>query len=310
MSQTTAFLSDQAAVAPQSLIEKAKRPDTPRVAIARAGAPLPMAAAKDATDAGLMTPIFVGEADAIAAEAKTLGWDISAFQVIETTGEEEAGLAAAKLCGEGGADVLMKGNLHTDVFMKSALNRDAGLRTGARLVHIFLMTAPDSDRPLLITDAAVNVAPDLTTRQSAIQHCADMLDKLGIADPKIALLSATESVVESVPSSVEAHELSEWARENVSNATTYGPLAMDLILSPEAVATKGMSDNPVAGQADAVVVPDIVSGNALFKTLVYTNGACAAGIVMGAKVPILLTSRADPPAARLASVALASLMTG
>lgn len=309
MTQPTAFLSDLQAKAPQSLLDLAKRPVMPRVAIARAGAALPMAAAKDATQANLMQPIFIGEKDQIEAEAKALSWDISAFEIIETEGEADAGFAAAKLCGDGGADILMKGNLHTDVFMKSALNREAGLRTGARLVHIFLMTAPDSDRPLLISDAAVNVAPDQETRQSAIQHCADMLSKLGIERPKIALLSATESVVASVPSSVDADELARWAAENISGADVAGPLALDLILSAEAVATKGLSDNPVAGQADAVIVPDIVSGNALFKALVYTKGACAAGIVMGAKVPILLTSRADPPAARIASVALASIMS-
>jgi len=156
----------------------------------------------------------------------------------------------------------------------------------------------------------VNVAPDLETRQAAITHCADLCIKLGIERPKIALLSATESPIPAVPSSIEAQELADWAIDAVPQADVAGPLAMDLIFSAEAAATKGLADNPVAGNADAVVVPDIVSGNTLFKTLVYTSGACAAGVVMGAKVPILLTSRADPPSARMASIALAGILNG
>lgn len=308
MTNSTAFLSNLTASAPDDLIAKAVACPKPRVVIARAGAELPMQAAKDAVNAGLMVPIFTGEAEAIKKCADDLDWDISGFAVHETAGEAAAGLLAAELCGAGEADVLMKGHLHTDVFMKSALNRDAGLRTGQRLVHIFHMTAPDSNRALLISDAAVNVAPDLETRRAAITHSAAMLHALGVARPKIALLSATETPIPAVPSSVEAAELAKWAKDAVRDADVSGPLAMDLILSAAAAATKGLADDPVAGQADAIIVPDIVSGNAVFKTLAYTCGGCAAGVVMGAKVPILLTSRADPAPARMASVALASIM--
>ena len=308
MTQTSPFLTTRSATCPADLLAKAQSAPTPRVAIARANAPLPMEAAQEATEAGIMTPIFIGEAEGIRAEAATLGWDISGFAIHDTTGEEEAATRAADLCGAGEADVLMKGQLHSDTFMKAALRRDAGLRTDQRLVHIFHISHPDGGKPLLVSDAAVNVTPNIETRKSAIQSVTALLHTLGNARPKLAVLSATESVIASVPSSVEADELTAWARENVPGADTYGPLAMDLILSPEAVATKGLTDNPVAGKADAIIVPDIVSGNAIFKSLVYLSGGCAAGIVMGAKVPILLTSRADPPAARMASAALAAIV--
>lgn len=304
------FLSTREAVAPHDLIARAQGFGAPRVAIARAGSALPMEAAQDATKAGIMIPVFVGEADMIHAEAAALDWDISGYALHDTTGEEEAGRTAAALCGVGEADVLMKGQLHTDVFMKSAVSRDAGLRTGQRFVHIFHISHPDGGKPILISDAAVNVTPDLDTRQSSILEVKKLLNKLGNARPKIAILSATESAIPSVPSSMDGKALADWARDNVPDIDVSGPLAFDLIISPDAVATKKMGADPVAGQADAIIVPDIVSGNALFKAFVYLSGGCAAGIVTGAKVPILLTSRADPPAARIASAALAAISCG
>lgn len=307
---TSPFLSTREAQVPQDLIARAQTFGAPRVAIARAGAPLPMEAAMEATNAGIMIPVFVGEADMIRAEAAKLGWDISGYALHDTTGEEEAGLTAAGLCGAEEADVLMKGQLHTDVFMKSAVSRNAGLRTGQRFVHIFHITHPDGGKPILISDAAVNVNPDLITRQSAIVEVKKLLNKLGNDRPKIAILSATESAIPSVPSSMEGKALAEWARENVEGIDVSGPLALDLIMSPKAVAAKKLTDDPVAGNADAIIVPDIVSGNALFKAFVYLTGGCAAGVVTGAKVPILLTSRADPPAARIASAALAAISCG
>ena len=307
---TSPFLSTREAVAPADLIARAQRFGAPRVAIARAGSPLPMEAAMEATKAEIMVPIFVGEADMIRAEAEKLDWDISGFALHDTRGEKEAGRTAAALCGAGEADVLMKGQLHTDVFMKSAVSRDAGLRTGQRFVHIFHISHPDGGRPILISDAAVNVAPDLITRQSSIVEVKKLLNKLGNDRPRIAILSATESAIPSVPSSMEGKELADWARENVAGIDVSGPLAFDLIMSPQAAATKRMTDDPVAGHADAIIVPDIVAGNALFKAFVYLTGGCAAGVVTGAKVPILLTSRADPPAARIASAALAAISCG
>jgi phosphate acetyltransferase len=303
------FLTTRSPVSPADLISRAKAGTPPRVAIARAGASLPMQAAKEATQAGIMVPVLVGEAEMIAAEAKALNWDISAFRVVDADGEAASGLAAAQLCGAGEADVLMKGQLHTDAFMKAALNRDAGLRSGNRLVHIFHISHPDGGKPLLISDAAVNVSPNIETRREATRSVVSLLHALGNERPKVAFLSATESAILSVPSSIEAQELADWAKAEVTGADFSGPLALDLILSPDSVVTKGVTNDPVAGMADAIIVPDIVSGNAIFKSLVYLSGGCAGGIVLGAKVPILLTSRADPAAARLASIALAAIVS-
>lgn len=286
----------------------ADKATTPRVAIARAGSPLPMQAARDATAANMMEPVFTGERSMIEAEAEKLGWDISPFTIIEAEGEEASGLAAAIACGEGRADILMKGQLHTDVFMRTALARSAGLRMGKRFVHLFHLSHPDGGKPMILSDGAVNVDPNIETRKGATREAVKLLHLLGNTRPKLAFLSATESVLAGVPSSGEARELRDWARAEIADADFSGPLAMDLILSPHAVATKKLTDDPVAGHADAIIVPDIVSGNALFKSMVYMTGACAAGIVMGAKVPILLTSRADPAAARMASCALAAIV--
>ncbi|WP_439156558.1 phosphate acyltransferase [Yoonia sp.] len=295
---------------PQDLLIRANRFAPPRVAIARAGAPLPMLAAKEATKAGVMVPVFVGEADMIRAEAARLGWDISGYVIYDTAGEQQAGEIAAALCGAGEADVLMKGQLHTDVFMKAAVSRDAGLRTGQRFVHIFHISHPDGGRPILISDAAVNVTPDLETRKASIAEVKALLNRLDTPRPKIAILSATESAIASVPSSMDGDALATWAKREFTDMDVSGPLALDLIMSPDAAATKGLTADPVAGHADAIIVPDIVSGNALFKAFVYFTGGCAAGLVTGAKVPILLTSRADPPAARIASAALAAISCG
>ena len=308
MTISNGFLSSAAAVCPQNLLKLAAKSPPPKVAIARAGAALPMQAAKEATQAGIMNPIFVGEQDRIQAVAQNLDWDISGFSLIHAEGEAASANAAALACSEGHADVLMKGDLHTDQFMKAVLTRANGLRTENRLVHIFYISSPDESKTLMVSDAAVNVSPDLETRKAATVACKEILKKTGVARPKIAFLSATESEIPSVPSSLEAGELRTWASETMTDADFSGPLALDLILSPESAAVKGLGDDKVAGQADAVIVPDIVSGNTLFKSLVYLSGGCAAGIVMGAKVPVLLTSRADPAAARLASAALASIV--
>ncbi|WP_298361671.1 phosphate acyltransferase [uncultured Litoreibacter sp.] len=307
MSSENPFLSTREAVCPPNLLEMAQNATSPRVAIARAGAPLPMEAARDATEANIMEPVFTGERHMIEAEAEKLNWDISQFQLIEAEGEADSGMAAAMACGDGRADVMMKGQLHSDTFMRAALARDAGLRTGNRLVHIFHISHPDGGPSITISDAAVNVDPNIETRKDATREVVKLLHMIGNDRPKVAFLSATESVLPAVPSSVEADELATWAKSEIEGADFSGPLALDLILSPAAVATKKLTADPVAGKADAIIVPDIVSGNSLFKSFVYLTGGCAAGIVMGAKVPVLLTSRADPPAARMASICLAAI---
>jgi len=301
------FISGADPICPADFLKRARMGKAPRVAIARAGASLPMLAAHEATNEGIMIPIFVGETDDIILEASKLSWDISKYKIIDTNGEAEAASVAANLCGLGKADVLMKGQLHTDVFMKAALNRDAGLRIGAKFVHLFAMSHPSGGTPIVISDAAVNVNPDIETRKDATKSVVKLLKSLGVEFPKIAFLSATESIIPSVLSSVEGAELSEWAKQEIPNAHFSGPLALDLIISEKSSVIKGLSNDPVAGFADGIIVPEIVSGNTLFKSMVYMAGACAGGIVVCGKVPILLTSRADSAAARLSSISLATI---
>jgi len=307
-SDNSPFLSKSKPVCPPELLQKAQALPPSVVAIAGADAKLPMSAAKEATDAGIMKPLFTGNLDEIQRLADDLAWDISRYKLINTKGEESAAAAAAQVCGQGQADVMMKGQVHTDTFVRAALSREYGLRTDQKLVHIFHITAPGGGRPLLLTDAAVNVNPTIETLQIATRAAVTMSRTLGTVKPSVAYLSATESPIPSVPSAVAARELSNWAKANISDAEFSGPLAFDLILSKQAAGIKNMGDDPVAGAADIIVVPDIVSGNSIFKALVYLSGGCAAGIVTGAAVPLLLTSRADTAAARLASVALAGIM--
>lgn len=303
------FLDPRPPVCPQSLLDKARAAaNRARVAVANAGAPLPMAACKAAVEAGLIEPVLVGNRAGIVEEAQRLDWNIGAFELIEAEGEEAAAKAATEAVREGRADILMKGQLHTDVIMKAALDRDNGIRAGRRFVHVFHITTPDSERPLFITDCAVNVIPDMKTRQVAVDCVLEVCRAVGVDEPKVAILSATEEVIESVPSSIDADALATWARETYPQAHFSGPLALDLILSQEAVRIKKRESDPVAGDADAIIVPELVSGNALFKAIVYLRAGCAAGVVMGGKVPMVLTSRADPPAARLASLALAAVL--
>jgi phosphate acetyltransferase len=190
--------------------------------------------------------------------------------------------------------------------MAGILKRDNGIRGDQRLVHIFALFPPDGGKPLLISDAAVNVEPDLLTRQTMLTEMARIARMLGQNRPRLAIISATETPIPSVPSSMAARELADWGKANLPWADISGPLSLDLALSPDAVAIKMIKDDPVAGYADGLLMPELTSGNVLFKSLVWFNGACAAGVVSGGKVPIMLTSRADPPAARIASVALAA----
>ena len=190
--------------------------------------------------------------------------------------------------------------------MGGLVKREAGVRVGRRLIHIFIMLPPNGGDPLLISDAAINIRPDINTRVEAALLMAEMSRKLGCARPKVAILSATESILPAMPSSVEANEIASLAQEKDPHADFFGPLSFDLAISQRAAKEKGVN-NKVAGKANALVVPDIVSGNVLFKSLVWCAGGLAAGLVLGGAVPIVLTSRSDPPEARLAAIALASL---
>jgi phosphate acetyltransferase len=262
--------------------------------------------ARAAAAAKLVVPILIGEPGIIAKDAAAMGWNLSGVEIIPAEGEDGAIAAAIALFSEGRVAGLAKGQLHTDVFMSGIVKRAAGIRTGKRLVHLFAMLPPTGGRPLMISDAAVNVAPDIETRVEAALYMADMSRRLGELRPRIAVLSATESVLPAMPSSGEAAEIALRAAAIDTEADFAGPLSFDLAVSPKAVAMKCV-EGPVAGVADGLVVPDIVSGNILFKSIVWFGGGLAAGLVLGGAIPIILTSRSDPPAARLASLALAAI---
>ena len=300
-------MSTEAAVQiPTSLVEAAAKLPPMRTAIVNAGTPLVMESAQLATEARILEPVLFGKREDILTSADALDWDVSGIEIVDADDEAVAATEAAFAAGSGDVAALMKGHVHTNTLMRAVLNKNAGLRAGRRLAHVFAMYLPDRQNPLLISDAALNVAPDEETHQAIILNCIDVAQALGVSRPKVALLSATEEPTETVPSSMHAAALSEWAQGEIDTADVFGPLALDLAVSPKSAQIKGIS-NPVAGHADAIVVPEIVAGNALFKALVNFAGACAAGLVTGAKVPVLLTSRADPPAARLASAALTAV---
>lgn len=295
-------------ICPPSLLAAAKAKPSCRVGVVNAGKKVVLESVRDAVEAGLLEPVLYGSEHRIKACAQEMAWAIDDFLLVPADSEAEAAGLAAKAAGRGELDVLMKGHIHTDAYLRAILDRAANLRTLDRLTHVFSMTFPGDDKPLLITDAAVNARPDFTTHKSIIANALKVAQQLGIKRPKVAFLSATETPNEHIPSSLVARELAAWAKDNIADAEFCGPLAFDLCVSKTAAKIKGM-DDPVAGAADIIVVPEVVVGNALFKAMVHMMGACSAGVVMGAKVPVILTSRADPVAARLASVALASLMS-
>ncbi len=209
---------------------------------------------------------------------------------------------------EGTATAIMKGQVHTSTFLKGLLPASAGLRSpGDRCGHVFHITAPSSDRPLLLTDAALNVRPDVGTRRECLRQAVRLARQLGVRRPKAAILSANEDPIPSLPDSMEAADIAAWAREAIEEVDVSGPMALDLIWSKGAAEAKGYV-SPVAGDADIVLAPDVTTGNAIFKLMALGMGCCAGGVVMGAKVPILLTSRSQGPAARLASAALGAIV--
>ncbi|MEM7084158.1 MAG: bifunctional enoyl-CoA hydratase/phosphate acetyltransferase [Pseudomonadota bacterium] len=298
------MLSDKPVEIPAGLLTRAQRCTPLQAVVANAGSRVVLESAKLAMDYGLLVPTLVGEASVIDREAHALGWDLSAVRTVPAADEHEAARTAVALVRDGEGDALVKGDVHTDVLLRAVLDKSRGIRTESLLSHVFHMTVPGSDQSLCITDAVLNVLPTLAQKQAILENAITLLHALGNPDPKIALLSAAETVSTAMPSSVEAAALRDWAQTHRLNATVDGPLAFDLAVSPEAATIKGLQ-SAVAGRSDALLVPNIETGNALFKMMVYFQAASAAGIVLGARVPIMLTSRADPPAARVASAALA-----
>lgn len=301
------MLSTEPFELPLSLISKAQANDPVAMAVVGADHPVALDSAKQATEAGLIIPTLVGDDARIRELADDAEWDLSDVSIVNAAPEGPTANAAAALASRGEVQALMKGQIHTDALMRGVLNRDAGLRTDRRVSHVFHMTVPGSEQALMITDGAVNVAPDEKTMMDVVYNAVGLAHALGYDMPKVAMLSGSESVIESMPSTVLAARIVERAKAGeIENADVDGPFALDNAVSPAAAELKGIS-GPVAGQADILAVPNIEMGNGLFKMLVYFRSALAAGIVLGAKVPIVLTSRADPPEARLAATAIAQI---
>jgi phosphate acetyltransferase len=301
------MLSEAPFEVPAYLMEKAGTLDRVRMAVAGADNAVALESARQAAEAGLIDPVLVGDAELIRAIARETGWDLSGIQIVDAAGEDKAPAAAVALAKANEVTALMKGHVHTDSLMKAVVNRELGLRTGRRLSHVFHMTVPSSDRVLLITDGAVNVTPDVGTKLDIVNNAVSLAHALGNPHPHVAMLSGTESVLHAMPSSVEAAEVVKRANNGeVAGAHVDGPFAFDNAVSPAAAKLKGI-DSPVAGNADILVVPNIEMGNGLFKMMVYFMSGVAAGVVLGASVPIVLTSRADPPEARLAAAAIATI---
>jgi phosphate acetyltransferase len=289
------------------------------VAIAQRLAPLPTAVAQpcdesslrgaiEAKDAGLITPILVGPKERVVEIARTLDLNLDGIELVDVPHSHAAAEKAVEIVRAGKAEMLMKGSLHSDELLGAVTNRETGLRTGRRISHVFVMDVPTHSQTLFVTDAAVNIAPDLMAKRDIVQNAIDLYAALGLGKPKVAILSAVETVTTAIPSTIDAAALCKMAdRGQITGGELDGPLAFDNAISLAAARVKGIK-SPVAGHAQILVVPDLEAGNMLAKNLTFISNADAAGIVLGAKVPVILTSRADNVRTRLASCAIAKLL--
>jgi phosphotransacetylase len=292
----------------EELVKLAQQHPPTRVAVAAAAHNLVLQSVQRAVGLGLIVPLLVGREEDIRAEAAAIGWELRDEQVVSTATNKIAATVAVDLVRRGEADVLMKGYLHTDEMLRAVLNHDTGLRTDRLLTHVFVMEVPTYHKLLLITDAAININPDISQKAAITQNAVDLARKLGVGRPKVAALSSVETINPNIPSTVHAACLSKMAeRGQIKGAVVDGPLAFDNAISAEAAREKGI-DSPVSGDVDVVIVPDLDAGNILSKNLEYLASAKMAGIVMGATAPVVLTSRSDPPRARVYSLALASIL--
>jgi len=267
-----------------------------------------MAGVMEAVDAGLIAPVLVGEPDRIAAACQALGIKSDRFPVIAADGEAEAATRAVEQVHLGNAAAVMKGNLHSDVLLGAVVKRDIGLRTDKRLSHVFVTDMPGFDRLIAVTDGALNIAPDVASRADIIENAGLLARAYGVTIPNVAVMSAVETVNPAIQSSIDAQALTALSDDGrFVGLNVYGPLAMDNAISLGAAKIKGI-ESEVAGRADILAVPTIECGNMVVKALTFIAGADAAGIVMGAKVPVMLTSRADSPLARRMSCVLAVLV--
>ena len=298
------MLSNKEIICPNNLLDVAHRKKGVKAAVVNAGMPLPMLSVQDAVEENLIEPIFIGDKKEIQKCAEDLKWDISQYEIIDEPIENNTAPIAAKLASEDKVKIIVKGHIHTDILMKEVLKREYNLMGKTRLSHIWHMTVEKEDAPLIITDGALNVLPNIKTKMHILKNVVDFSHRIGISRPKVSILSATEEVIESVPTSLEAAELTKLAKKENLNADVFGPLAFDNSISKKSASIKGIK-NSVAGEADVLLVPSVEAGNALVKMMIYFMGACAAGVVIGGKVPVVITSRSDEAPARLASIAAA-----
>lgn len=290
------------------LMQAARGGDAVPTAVAHPCSAAAITAAVEAAQAGLIEPILVGPRARILAAAKDAGLDVTPYRIIDAPHSHAAAQQAVDLIRAGEAKQLMKGSLHTDELMGAVVNRATGLRTERRVSHVYLMDVPGHATPILITDAAINIAPTLEEKADIIRNAIDLAHVIGIETPRVAILSAVETVNPAIPSTLDAAALCKMAdRGQITGGLLDGPLAFDNAISAAAAKEKGIV-SPVAGQAEILVVPNLESGNMLAKQLTFLGGADAAGIVLGARVPIILTSRADSLRTRLASCAVAVLL--
>ena len=298
------MISDKQIVCPNNLLKVALKNKDVTAGIVNAGKTLPMLSVMEAVKENLITPIFIGDKNEIEKCAKDLNFDISKYEIINEPVENNTAKIAAELASKDKIKIIVKGHIHTDVLMKEVLKREYNLLGKTRLSHIWHMTLDKNDKPLIITDGALNVLPNVKTKMHILKNVVNFCNRIGIERPKVALLSATEEVLDSVQSSLDAKEITKLANNEKINADVFGPLAFDNSVSKKSAAIKGIK-NSVAGQADVLLVPSVETGNGLVKMMIYFMGACAAGVVIGGKVPVVITSRSDDAPARLASMAAA-----
>ena len=290
------------------LIAAAQKAATIRVAVAHPCDDVSLRGAVEAKRLGLIEPILVGPMERVRSIAAQAGLDLGAMEIVTSAHSQDSAVKAVELVKAGRAEALMKGSLHTDELMSAVVSREFGIRTARRISHCFIMDVPGHPEPLIITDAAVNIAPDLDAKVDIIQNAIDLARDMGLPEVRVAILSAMETVTAKAPSTIEAAALSKMAdRGQITGAFVDGPFALDNAISPEAAAVKKIA-SPVAGRANVLVVPDLEAGNMLAKSLSFLARADAAGIVLGARVPIILTSRADSLISRLASCAVAVMV--
>ena len=289
----------------EKLLEVCKKLSPVATAVAYPCEESALTAAIEAAEAGLIKPLLVGPADTINALARKLKINLKPYSVVDAPNSRASATKAVELVREGKAEILMKGSLHTDEFLGAIIARETGLRTGRRLSHVFLMDVPTYHKVLIITDAAINIAPALEEKADIVQNAIDLAIALGVAQPKVGILSAVETVTSKIPSTLDAAALCKMAdRGQIKGGLLDGPLAFDNAISKAAAKTKGIA-SAVAGDVDILLAPDLESGNMLAKQLSFLANADSAGLVLGARVPVVLTSRADSVRARLASAGVA-----